>query len=179
MNTEINFLEKQPKKTATNLITVALLIIFLVLLTAIFFYQKVTYQTDTDNKQLALAEIESKLINQQDSDREAINIYQLKKNIADMESALPDNLTLYKKVTGLLENPGQLINYDSSKKKLVVMAKFPELEQIAKYIGTMGDQVYINDIQLTSVVRTGEFYHATLTVTPDTQALGKELAERD
>lgn len=149
MNTEINFLEKQPKKTATNLIAVILIIVFMTLLNAIFFYQKVTYETDIENKEKALSEIEATLIKQQDSVGEIMGIQQLKKNIAEMESALPDNLALYKKVTGLLADPRQVINYDASAKKLVVKAKFPELEQIANYIRSVGGQNYINDIQLT------------------------------
>jgi pilus assembly protein HofN len=171
MNTEINFLEKQPNK---YLIPLLLLLLFMILLAAVailIYFQQSKYEQAIKIEEEKISQIETLLQKHNQESASVQQLAELKQEVDLIEDGITPNVALYRTVLGLLDSPDQFISFDySDSNQFVLNASFENLDSVAQYLSTVLKWNYILDADLSSINRQEDVYLATLTfqIEPDT-----------
>ncbi|WP_156291457.1 hypothetical protein [Oceanobacillus salinisoli] len=178
MNSEINFMKKQPKKHTTFLWTGILSLILLIIVSGVIVLQKNNLQSEIESLESKRAQIESVLMENQDRIRSDRVLQQLRQEVMALEAEMFPAVALYKETLQLLQSPGNLIGYDfSTENQFTTEAEFTSLQEVANYLRSLEEKAYITDSQLNSAGLYESMYQATLTVTVDREILIEELGD--
>ncbi|MBP1947782.1 hypothetical protein [Virgibacillus litoralis] len=180
MNTEINFLEKQPKKHIAPLVLGIVCILLIACAITVLLVQKNTYENQIDIKKNKASQLETRLLEQQGEFAEEQNIQELQQEIVALKAEKIPNITLYKEMLNFLSSSEQLLSYDfTNENQLIIDAEFVTLKDVSNYVNKLLKQDYVTDTKLTSVSKMETSYQATLTISLDSEILVKELGEND
>ncbi|SEQ11164.1 hypothetical protein SAMN05216232_1583 [Virgibacillus subterraneus] len=180
MNTEINFLEKQPKKYIAPLVLGIVCILLLACAIAVFLVQKNTYENQIEVKKNKASQLETQLLEQQDEFAEEQKLQELQQEVVALKAEKIPNVILYKEMLAFLSSSEQLLSYDyTSVNQLIIDAEFVTLKDVSIYVNKLLKQDYVKDTELTSVSKMKTSYQATLTISLDSEILVKELGEND
>ncbi|WP_087971907.1 hypothetical protein [Oceanobacillus rekensis] len=166
MNTEINFLEKEPNKNSAFIALGTIFVLLLLLAVSALLFQKNNYDNQLSSLANERFQVESVLIEQQNTHGTERQLERLQEELLLLESEMLPAMELYHDIVGLLSRSEQLMTYDMGAENQIIMdAAFPSLNEVAVYMSLLTEQDYIQDIQLTSTVKMEDFYEATLTLT--------------
>lgn len=180
MNTEINFLEKQPNKFTAVLVIGIVFCLLFACVVAILLFQKNYYENQIETQKNTLSQMETLLIEHRNEYSDERELHQLRQDIVNLKAELKPNVALYNEVIAFLPTPDQLISYDSTNEnQLIIAAEFGTLRDVASYVAELLKQNYVIGTELTSVSKVETTYQATLTMSIDSEVLVKELDEND
>ncbi|WP_106496920.1 hypothetical protein [Lentibacillus sp. Marseille-P4043] len=175
MNTEINFLTKQPKKYVAPLVLVIVFVVLMVCIAAVLLFQKDQYAEKIDNQQTKRDQFATALKKHHEQVADEQQLQEMEQNSSTIQSESTPNVALYSHILGLLPSSNQFIHYENKANQLVIEAKFATLDDTAAYVSTLLKQTFIQDTQLTNVQKVESAYQATLTTTFDKELLIEEL----
>ncbi|SHF78678.1 hypothetical protein [Ornithinibacillus halophilus] len=180
MNTEINFLERQPKKYVIPLVLGITFLLFLAVAIVTLYYQQLLYDRAIENEERRLGQIEELLVEHSQETATTQQLRDIQKSIISIQEDSIPNVALYRNVLGLLTSSDQLSNFTySGANQFVLEASFADLESVAQYVGTLLEQAYVTDATLSSVTSATDAYQATLTFNIDVDLLREELGNND
>lgn len=180
MNTEINLLEKQPKKHIAPLVLGIAGILLLASVITVLLYQKNNYEIQIETQTNKVSQLETQLLEKQDEYAGEKQLQQLQQDISTLEDGLVPNVALYNQMLNFLSSPEQLLSYNfTSENQLIIDAKFSTLKNVSNYVKVLLSEAYVLDTELTSVSKMNTSYQATLTINLDSEILVKELGKND
>ncbi|MFD1038119.1 PilN domain-containing protein [Virgibacillus byunsanensis] len=180
MNTEINLLEKQPNKYIAPVVFGILFILLMVGIFAFLLIQKNNYESQIENQESKIAQINTLLMEHQEDTSSERNLKQLEQAITSLQAEKLPIVELYKRVIGLLTSPQQLIDYDfTEENELIMNASFDNLNDVADFVTRLLEQPFIDDTELTSIRNVESAYQATLTISLNNKILVEELGENE
>ncbi|WP_096269678.1 hypothetical protein [Paucisalibacillus globulus] len=176
MNTEINFLEKQPNKYLIPLILALLFLILLAAVSLLIYFQQNKYEQAIKIEEEKISQIEILLQKHNQESGSERQLAELKQEVDSIENGIIPNVSLYRNVLGLLDSPGQFISFDySDSNRFVLNANFENLDSVAQYLSTVLKWNYILDADLSSIYRQEDTYLATLTFYIEPDIMREEL----
>lgn len=174
MNTEINFLEKQPNKFAPFVKFGIVFIILILCVLALILVQKNNYQGQIEAQTEKLAQLENTLKKNHSTMVGEQQLQQLSTDLQTIKSTRIPKVHIYQNILGLLPNPKQLFMYENAEaKQIIVGANFKTLPDVAAYVSALLKQNYIKETELTSINFVKSVYQATLTISIDSKTLVK------
>ncbi|OZU89728.1 hypothetical protein CIL03_00885 [Virgibacillus indicus] len=180
MNTEINFLEKKPKKYAAPIFLGIVFIILLGTVAGVLVAQKNSIQSSIESEKSKIEQIEKSLMEFQKENASVQQLQQLQKDITKIKAETTPAVALYEEILGLLSTPAQLTGFTfEGEDQFIVDAEFSIIEDVSNYVASLLEQNYITDAQLTSVSLVESSYQATLTIDLNVDALVEELGENE
>lgn len=180
MNTEIDFIEKQPDKFAPFIKLAIVFIIMLLFVVALLFFQKSNYQGQIETQSTKLDQLENALMKNQETVMDQQKQAKLTTDIQAITSTRIPSINAYENILGLLPSAKQLVAYENgAANQIIVGAQFKTLPEVATYVSSLLDQDYVTGTELTSVSFVESVYQATLTVSVDPNILVKEFGENE
>ncbi|AIF45374.1 hypothetical protein [Virgibacillus sp. SK37] len=176
MNTEINFLEKQPWKYQKPAFFVVLFLLLLTIAVSILYIQKNRLGAELTEEKNKIVQLEEELL---EINKTTVNQQQLNNIKEEVESIrmeeLPVVASYYKSLEGL-KNPDQLVSFEYTEENQLVMdAVFSTVEEAANYVEEVQSRKYILRTELTTMTKLDKNYQATVTITMDEGILREEL----
>ncbi|MUK86858.1 hypothetical protein GMD78_00385 [Ornithinibacillus sp. L9] len=180
MNTEINFLEKQPKKYIVPLVFGIIFLFLLAVVLVVLVYQQNQYVKSIEVDQHRVSQMEQSLREKNQQNATVEHFKELQGLISEIEYNHVPNVALYNAVLELLTSPNQLTSFTYSEgNQFTVEASFNQLEDVANYVGMLLDEIYIIDAELSNVYQAEENYQATLTFEVDVDSMREEFNHRE
>ncbi|WP_067727545.1 hypothetical protein [Oceanobacillus damuensis] len=180
MNTEINFLEKEPNKNRAYIVLGIIFFILLTLTVTLLLLQQSSYDKQLITLENERVEVETVLMEQQAEHGTVRQLERVQEEMRKKEAEMIPNTALYREITGLLGTAEQLISYGyETDNGIVVDATFQSLNAIAEYIAALMKESYVEDVLLTSSVKMGQAYEATFELTIDSEMVMEEFAAND
>ncbi|MEC5421940.1 hypothetical protein QGM71_00340 [Virgibacillus sp. C22-A2] len=180
MNTEINFLEKQPNKYIAPLLFGIVFALLLASAVGVLMVQKNNAIKSIAMEQETIAEMESLLLDYQSKNAEEQHLKEVQAAMTIIEESSFPTVALYSEVIGLLPTPGQMIDYDlTTTDQFVIEAEFEAIEKVAEYVAALLELGYVSDALLNSVVNMESAYQATLTIYIESEDVVEELGIND
>ncbi|WP_249870875.1 hypothetical protein [Oceanobacillus saliphilus] len=180
MNTEINFLEKEPNKNSAYIVIGIIFVVLLASVVTVLFLQK-----NNGDKQLTALEneriqLEVALMEQQAEQGTVRQLERVQEEMETLEAVMIPTTALYHDLVGLLATEEQLLSYEfGTNNEIAVEASFQSLYAMADYIALLTKETYVQDILLTSSVKLEDAYEATITITVDSEMVIEEFAAND
>ncbi|WP_060679190.1 hypothetical protein [Virgibacillus halodenitrificans] len=180
MNTEINFLEKQPWKYRKTVFFVALFLLLLTIAVSMLYIQKSRLEAELTEEKIKIAKVEAQLL---EINKATVNQQQLNNIKEEIEiirtEEIPVVTSYYSSLEGL-KNPNQLVSFEhTDENRLVMDAIFSTVEEAANYMEDVQEKKYILRTELTAMTKLDENYQATITIIVDEDALREELGDAE
>ncbi|WP_100012099.1 hypothetical protein [Lentibacillus sediminis] len=180
MNTEINLLEKKPKKFLPVLVWG---LVFAVLLAAVVILL-IMQQNHFEDRLAALgeerAQVEAVLEEQQVQYADARQLERLQQGMAEVQREAVPTIPLYQEILSLFSAQGQLLGYHfTEENSLVINGAFASLQETADYIADLQQYPYAAYVNLDSVSMMENAYQATIHVGIDREILREVLGTNE
>lgn len=180
MNTEINLLERKPKKHIVPLLLLSMFLVLVTIAFALLLLQKNYYESIIQSKRNAMNEIENTLVEHQEVIAVSQNLHQVKEDISALEMKKVPHAELYLQILDLLGSTDQFIQYQFMQNNVfVIEAQYPSLEEVSVYVTKLLEQAYVKNTEIDFISYTESMYQAILMVHIDEEILIKELGEID
>ena len=176
MNTEINFLKREPSKRPVYLLLSCIFVLLMAIVLVVLLNQKTAAEKHIAHLETEISRAEDKLIEMQEEQSSVKGLQELIKMLSAVEAEMTPTVQVYHDILQLLEDPENLLIYDMNmEKELTIELTYGSLQEVADIIKQLADKAYIADVILESSVKAEDIYSASLSIMLDDEKLKKEF----
>lgn len=178
MNTEINFLKREPSKRPVYLLLLCIFALSMAIVLVILLNQKTAAEKHISDLEREISNTENQLIEIQAEHSGVKELGELVEMVSAVEADMIPTVQVYHDILHLLKEPENLQIYEMNlEKELTVELTYGSLQEVADIIKQLDEKAYIEDITLDSSVRIEDFYSASLSIMIDDEKLKKEFIQ--